>query len=143
MMEMFFSRFRCSRAWVACAAALCLGCGGEPMGQVSGRVMLEGEPVASGLVGFQNDAHGVHILAPINSDGSYEVKMAQGKGLPLGTYRVFVAPPLPELQMGAPDPDQQPEELTQFPPRYLRSDTSGITITVERWQNSLDIDMQP
>ena len=113
------------------------------MGQVAGNVSLQGEPVKSGLVGFQNDAQGIHILAPIESDGSYEVKMAQGEGLPLGTYRVFIAPPLPELQLGAPDPHQPDDELIQFPQKYLRSDTSGITLTVEHGRNRLDIDMQP
>ena len=113
------------------------------MGQVSGHVSLQGRPVESGLVGFQYDAKGVHMLAPIQSDGSYEVRMAQGRGLPLGTYRIFVAPPLPDLQLGAPDPNQSTPELIQFPPQYLRSETSGITLTVDRGQNRLDIDMQP
>jgi hypothetical protein len=142
MMGMSLAAFKCPAFLLLCLAAAG-GCGGEVRGTVSGRVTFQGKLVTAGLVGFQNSELGVHMTAPLGADGTYEVITAQGKGLPLGTYRVFVAPPLPDLPLGAPDPAMKPPDLSQVPVRYMRAETSGIVVEVSRGANRLDIDMQP
>jgi hypothetical protein len=90
---------------------------------------------------FSNREKGVHITAELGSDGSYELQMARGFGLPLGTYQVAVNPPLREPQMpGMPNIANQPRIVV--PPKYLRPETSGLTLTVVDGDNPYNIDMK-
>ena len=83
--------------WLSAAAVLVAGCGpAEVLGRVSGKVTFQGEPVERGMILFQNEEKGVFMTADLETDGSYEVDMARGKGLPLGIYRVSLSPPLPD-----------------------------------------------
>lgn len=130
---------------LALAAACCAatGCGrGEPQGKVHGKVTLAGEPVPAGLVIFSNAERGVHMTAPLQSDGSYELQTAQGFGLPLGDYRVAVNPPLMEPAMpGAPPPPAV--TAVPIPAKYRRVETSGLSLSVGPGDNPFDIVLSP
>ena len=58
---------------------------GEELGHVTGKVTFQGQPVTSGMVIFANKEKGVYMTAPLDAQGAFEVIMAQGAGLPLGT----------------------------------------------------------
>lgn len=121
--------------------ALCMGCErSETLGKVQGQVTLDGQPVAHGIVIFSNPAKGVHITAPLQSDGRYEIQMAQGFGLPLGEYQVAVNPPVASPPMpGAPPPPPVPP--SNIPTRYMQPTSSGLTRTINEGENVFDIPM--
>jgi hypothetical protein len=115
----------------------------EVLGPVSGRVTLAGEPVKQGYVIFRSDARGVHIMAEIDDRGEYRVSMAGGFGLPLGDYQVYLSPPVAEVPFGPAKEPPRPSEVAKFPEKYLQPQTSGLTLSVNRGENRLDIDMTP
>lgn len=125
------------------ATSLFAGCRGEVLGQVDGRVTLAGEPVRQGYVIFGNQAKGVHIMAEIGDDGTYQVAMAKGYGLPLGEYHVYLSPPVPDVPFGPAKEPPRPSEVAKFPEKYLQADSSELKLTVESGTNRFDIDMQP
>ena len=136
----------CGWGLLAAATLLLVGCGEtKPYGvvPVSGRVTLAGEPVKQGYVIFRNDDKGVHMMAEIDERGEYRVSMAAGYGLPLGDYRVYLSPPVPEVPFGPAKEPPKPSEVAKFPEKYLQPETSGLMLTVKRGDNRLDINMQP
>src|SRR4051794_7936946 len=70
------------------------GCGakGPTIGALRGQVRLEGKPLASGMVVFENAEAGVSLWAPLDADGRYVAHSHDVPGLPVGTYRVAVRP---------------------------------------------------
>ena len=143
--------FRTSKCTVLLVAALVLswfglaGCGGpsETLGKVAGKVTFQGEPVTEGVVIFSNQEKGVYMTAALGPDGSYTVEMAQGSGLPLGTYRVSIAPPPPNDRVGPVPKPIKPGAHSNIPQKYRKPDTSGLTLTVEQGENTFDVDMVP
>jgi hypothetical protein len=113
----------------------------ERMGKVRGHVTLDGRPVSQGLVLFSNRTKGVHILATLDNTGDYELQMAQGFGLPLGTYQVAVNPPVPTPPMPGAPPPPPIDSTIVIPAQYLQPETSGLTTTVEPGENTFDIAM--
>lgn len=114
---------------------------GETLGKLSGRVTLDGAPLSQGLVIFSNQGLGVHVVAPIDHNGHFEVQMAKGFGLPLGDYQVAVNPPALEPPLpGAPPPMQVP--TVKIPQKYLQPDSSGLATTISAGENTFDIAMQ-
>lgn len=101
-----------SRMAVVVAAALSLtGCGpANPLAReaVSGSVTFNGEPLATGAIGFDPvDAGGVNSGATIDG-GRYAIE--EHRGLPPGKYRVRInssksdAAAIAKLPPGAPEP---------------------------------------
>lgn len=68
------------------------GCNyGPPLGQVSGRVTLDGTPLRFGKVMFQNTQGGQPATGDIESDGSFVLStFSPGDGAIVGTHRVRV-----------------------------------------------------
>lgn len=80
-------------AVICCAACLiCLGCGsgGPPLGQVSGTVTLDGEPVTNGLVTFTPEAGGRGSTGKTDASGKYTLSFVEGPGALVGTHKVTV-----------------------------------------------------
>ena len=120
------------------------GCGSrEVRGTISGRVTFQDAPVTAGIVMFSNDQKGVHMSAKLAADGTYRVVTAQGAGLPLGTYRVAVAPPLLDAPTGVFTGPPKYPDAANIPPRYRDPKTSGLTLNVHQGDNPFDIRMQP
>jgi hypothetical protein len=76
------------------SAAPLLGCGGGdglPRQEVSGQVMLNGQPLADGTIQFQPDPNATSPMVPggaLISGGSYRIRRAEG--LVPGTYKVMI-----------------------------------------------------
>lgn len=114
-------------AWVAmalCVAALTAGCERPSLlVPVTGRVLLDGKPLPSGVVQFQ-PASGQAASGQIAEDGSFILsRHARGDGVPPGTYRVAVISYDPTATTDA-------VENLQIPVKYTRFGSSGIEFTV-------------
>lgn len=113
----------------------------EKLGRIGGTVTFQGRPVCNGVVLFSCIDKGVNMTAQLQADGTYEIIMAKGAGLPLGDYKVCVSPP-PEFHpigQAAPPPKQYPD----IPLKYRNYGTSGLTVTIADGENTFDIDMRP
>jgi hypothetical protein len=119
------------------------GCGhsGVNLHPVSGKVTLQGKPVAAGFIRFSNPQAGVDIMAPLHSDGSYAVALAQGAGLPEGNYQVAVAPPRNEVPLGPIKTHPKPKIYRDIPEKYRSPSTSGLTLTVKSDNGPFNVDM--
>jgi hypothetical protein len=114
-----------------------VGCGGEPVGVVQGKVTYRDAPVATGSVIFQNAAGTVAMSANLNPDGTYQVKSADRNGLPPGQYKVAINPG--SIGSGevvlATNPGQAPAGPPPVPSKYHSTETSGLSITVAAGDN--------
>jgi hypothetical protein len=127
---------------VAFVGVMLFGCGSyEARGRVVGKVTFQGKVVSEGQVIFSNQNKGIHITTELKPEGSYEVRMAKGVGLPIGTYSVCVCPP-PLVPKGVFDP-MTVEPYSNIPEKYRDASTSGLTLTVKEGENPFDIAMQP
>jgi hypothetical protein len=108
---------------LACAVLPVLGCGGVRLAPVSGRVTLNGQPLANAKVIFQPVAkEGVNAgpasQGETNAQGEYTLKTIIGDkdGAVVGQHLVSVS----ALQGPAPDPtkDNNPPRKELVPERY-------------------------
>jgi hypothetical protein len=129
--------------WIilAFSAVGCKPSGMQPC-PVTGKVTFQRKPVTDGMIRFSNPTGGVDITALIKPDGAYEILMAQGKGLPPGTYQVAVAPPPVKIPLGPMTEKPKPHACPNIPEKYRDPATSGLTFFVEEGKNVLDIDMK-
>lgn len=123
----------------ACAA----GCrpAGEPLWPVAGRVTLNREPVEGVSLRFTAARGEPDMIAPVRPDGTYEVVMARGAGLPRGDYAVTVIP-TPISSIGPAPKPAAPRKQSAIPAKYARAATSGLTLTVEPRSNRFDVDLR-
>jgi hypothetical protein len=136
---------RAGKALVLISVAVsAFGCNrAEPLGRIRGRVTFLGAPVTEGLVVFNNAQKGIFMTAALNKDGTYVVTSAAGRGLPLGQYRVTVAPPIEEAVLG---PNFEPPPVKPYPnipDRFRDVKTSDLSLEVKEGENVLNIDMKP
>jgi hypothetical protein len=114
---------------------------GPQQGEVFGTVTAGGKPLVAGMVVFSDASRGIHISAPIQPDGRFVLHTAWGAGLPLGGYRVSVSGPMGQPAMpGA--PPSPPLPRVAIPAKYLRPETSGLSLTVAEGDNPFDIAME-
>ena len=86
-----FFTIRCGRCAVSVSAILCLvifsGCGGDPnLGDVSGKITLNGEPLEGAYVTFtptKSDGIGTSTYAKTAGDGTYRMMASDNK---VGAY---------------------------------------------------------
>lgn len=123
------------------------GCGAkEELGPVSGRVSSHGEPVTNAIIKFHEFSRGIHIQAELDEQGRYEVGMAAGMGLPLGTYQVAVVPkielPPISVQLSAAEIDKRLNpQRKDLPKKYWDEKTSELVVEVKSGQNDYDIEL--
>lgn len=123
------------------------GCGpaGKKVWPVAGKVTFQGKPVSAGTIRFKNST-GVDMTAGLRLDGSYEIVMAEGRGLPAGEYQVAIIPlsaaPGAEIPMGPGAPPPKPV-CNDIPLKYRQPTTSGLTLTIPSDAQRFDFDMQP
>lgn len=137
--------------WLPLLVATCLfsGCGSsEPMGKVTGTLLLEGQPLPAG--------HGVVFMEPTSGDVSYSMTDAQGRfslkdELPVGHYEVSVRPIDPEVAMEEvsaealidnPELAKKGEFVFDFPRHYGEPSTSGLKYEVKEGENDFTIDLK-
>lgn len=115
----------------------------EVLGPVSGKVTFQGAPVSKGMIVFSNLEKGVTIQAKLDEDGSYEVEMAKGAGLPLGTYQVCIVPPIPEVTTSWPMAPPKLPSYANIPERYRDARTSELVVEVTGNGVVFDVAMKP
>lgn len=111
------------RVLIPAFALLGSGCGSKAPevgpATVKGRVLLNGQPVAGGLVVFTPNAErgssGKSVFAETGPDGSYALQLDRASAIPPGWYRISLAPP-PTLAPKA----------GAFPAKLARPDLSGL-----------------
>lgn len=122
----------------------------EPVADfISGQVTVDGQPLTTGSVLLEKTDHSVATLVPINTDGSFTAKTLDGSGLPIGEYRIAIAP----LRIGEADQSQlsafnkSPDTAavkSAIPERYQKIGTSGLNLVVVEGKNPpLTLDLKP
>ena len=155
-----------SRFGLLVVLALAAGCGGQ--GKVTGRVLYDGQPLPGGRVTFRPaDDRQNTVTALIDENGNYEAQLPVGqvriavdnRELERPADRVPQAPALPpglkvpavpNAPPGAPAapppregaPPARPGRYVEIPERFYDVDSSGLTYTVTRGEQSHDIDLK-
>jgi hypothetical protein len=130
-------------AVVALGFLAAAGCQGT--GDVSGKVTFQGKPVVFGTVLFEG-SNGALRQANIEKDGSYVVT-----GVATGEAKAAVSSRNPKssdfiaIQRGdGPKPPPRPDYPGWFPipGKYDAPHTSGLTYSIKRGENKIDIELQ-
>lgn len=151
---------------VILVAQLVAGCGGGSSGdgftgargQVSGTITLDGQPLEEGCqVLFMAQTGGYTATGVVGGDGRYTLVYTGGEGLPVGDYKVQVAPPVAgdsslsnqpvdpgkmAAQMKLTRGGQKAEDTGPVPAKYKSTDTSGLRFKVEADQNTADFKLE-
>jgi len=117
---------------LALAALRCQG-----RGDVSGKITFQGKPVVFGTILFVG-SDGILRQSNIEKDGSYAVR-----GVRTGEARVAVHSPNPRritVLEGPAYPDVP--GWVALPKKFESIDTSGLTYTVHRGSNMIDIELK-
>lgn len=121
----------------ACLVGVLTGCSGKGLPDsvsVSGRVMLDGEPLEQGMVRFAPVAAGGHLaIGELGKGGWFTMNTTKSSpGVLKGAYKVSVLSDKPyEIEF---DPLNPPADLpppeSYIPRRYNKIDTSGLAVEV-------------
>lgn len=107
--------------WAAMLCMCMIGCGNDSGGvSVSGKVTLDGTPLAKGVISFVPESTGSPATGEIES-GNYRIKASQGPTA--GSYRVEIRAPRNTGQTAVKpvDPDYAGEVIVEsVAPRYNR-----------------------
>jgi hypothetical protein len=120
-------------AFVAVLVALGCGSGGTKLNLVpaSGKITLDGAPMATGIVTFlPEDSNQKFSPTGIIENGTYKLTTDGKDGAPVGKYKVGVSPH--SMGMGAdakmPEPGKQPK--VSLNNKFMNPTTSGIVIEI-------------
>jgi len=101
----------------------------DKKGDVSGKVTLDGKPLAAGQVTFHHkDFKFAQVFPAAVKDGAYSVA-----GLPPDTYVIVVGPPQ------APPPGAPKIDI---PAKYLDRKSSGLTVDVKAGANTFNLELK-
>jgi hypothetical protein len=124
---------------LVCAAGGC----GPRVGQVEGKVTLEGRPVPSADVAFHYPDR-TQVASTTAADGTYVIT-----GAPVGTVKVTVTTHarVPDGLMKIPGtvtrlPDDPANRAVDIPPRYGKLEETDLTFTVTRGSQKYPIDLK-
>jgi hypothetical protein len=136
-----------------CLLAAAAGCGTgppkpPPSAKVSGTVLYRGQPLPGGRISFVTVAGGFATTATIREDGKYEISA------PTGDVQISVDNSMLMPRRGSPMQPPQSEGMKQhsggaedpvkgqyvnLPSKYFRPDTSGLTYTVKKGDQTHDV----
>jgi hypothetical protein len=139
------------------AVAACLitvGCGGTsygPTGKITGRLTLAGKPLAQGTaVSFMQMEKGFLAFGLTDADGKFEVTSWNGGNMPVGKYKVMIAPATggttsteemtPEELFERPDLMDAPTSK-DVPKKYRDTATSDLEFDIKEGANEIPIDL--
>ncbi len=121
-------------------------CSGPDIGQVSGKVTVNGKPLGNAHINFSSPDQKVSVNANLNEDGTYVIKTYEHDGLPPGDYQVAVKSGTfgyEETPLVGQAPPASARPTVHIPPKYAYPKTSGLTATVQRGKNkSFDFDLK-
>lgn len=122
---------------------------GDGLYSVSGQVLRAGKPIEMPdcQIVFVNREKGVFVPAKLGPDGKFEVKTAQGVGLPADTYEAYISFPPDYLPPTAgPMTPLPPQELEKrlavfIPKKYRNPKSSGLTLSLAKDVDDFNVDM--
>jgi hypothetical protein len=128
----------CSLALVSCGSD-----GRLPVYPVTGSVFYDGKPAAGAVVTFHKAGTDDKSILPngkVQKDGTFELTTYEmDDGVPEGEYNVVIywekKPPKREPSSGGDDDDPATQLL---PARYLRPQTSGISVKITKATTELE-----
>jgi hypothetical protein len=129
-----------SAAILLSLSLLSTGCGGRPVGLVSGKVTLDGQPLANATVNFQPSGDtlnpGVGSYGRTDAKGEYSLNLIDGTGpgAMIGTHRVMIRA-IGEVK-AAPNKDPEKASPDRVPPQYNLKTT--LTFEVKAGNNVAD-----
>jgi hypothetical protein len=135
---MEFPRMRsfCVTLRTAGPALLCfaaLGCGGDKLNRVSGKVNFNGQPVPSGMIYFMPDSSKGHTgptgFANIKN-GEYDTSSDGGRGVPSGPVIVSIE---------GFDTNAPPDKPKTKEEKEAASEESTIKVLFPRWETNWDV----
>jgi hypothetical protein len=109
---------------------------------VSGKVTLDGQPLGGVMITYHPDAAkgnkaDLGVNAQSGDDGSYTLQTftranTPVSGAPVGAYVVTVAPGMPAMSTGTPDPKNPPPvpKMAAVPQKYLDQKSSPLHVEV-------------
>lgn len=122
------------------------GCGSRlPLGEVTGRVTFNGEPVTKGTVIFQA-SYGPQAVGGLDEQGNYRLNMPTvGEGAIVGENVVSIMPPTDIAIIGMPEYPGAPPKVRfdNIPEKFRRPQTSGLTREVKPGSNVFDFELSP
>lgn len=134
-------------------ATFLAGCGGTnygPTGRITGKLTLVGKPLAAGTaVSFMQMEKGFLAFGLTDAEGKFEVKSWNNGDMPVGKYKVMLAPAAsaaPPQNISAEDAFENPALLepavnVDFPKKYRDTQTSGLEFEVKPGANEFVIDL--
>ena len=146
-----FSNVRLVMVTLLLSLGTLTGCGPDrpPLGDVSGTVTHDGEPLAQGTITFEvpgaRPARGEIVDGKIVNLSTYEA----GDGVPVGAASVAITSTVqtstvtePSASDDAPGgPSGMPEYKSLIPQEYANPQSSGLTATIEEGENALSFDL--
>jgi hypothetical protein len=126
---------------VALVVLVMIGCGGTYDSSVSGTVTLDGAAVPRGTVAYYPKSAGPIAYSPIESDGSYRIRTGREEGLKAGEYQVTVTANEASAQLESKTGGPMPPGKSLTPLWYRSKDSSGLTFTVERGSNEINLEL--
>ena len=134
------------------AAVAFAGCrGGRKLAEVTGKVTYNGKPleIHGCQIAFMSAETKVFLGVTLKDDGTYRVRMAEGYGLPPGTYKVAI-----HLPPGYNPPDSKDTveagklvekniELGKkyIPQKYRSPETSGLVLELSPGGAEFNVEM--
>ena len=112
----------------------CIGCGGssEPVGTVTGKVLLNDEPYSDASVVFMCLETGQTGLGEVQSDGTFTLAAS----LPVGTYKVYLEPAGSDMESEQPTPMAMGGEV---PAKYWNEASTDISIDIKEGENEVTV----
>ncbi|MES2791648.1 MAG: hypothetical protein V4719_18660 [Planctomycetota bacterium] len=108
-----------------------------PEGSATGKVSYQGKPITAGTI-VLDSGKGYLAMAPIKSDGTFELKGADGAVFPGGEYKVGVQPPAAVPVPGATEMPKPPA-IPGVPQKFYNTNSSGVTVKIEEGDQELNI----
>ena len=125
--------------WAILVAAMCLiiisGCGNDlNLGEVSGKVTLDGKPVPNAFITFEPQFKGRPATAKSDENGEYELRFNPSSwGALVGEHHVRIS-----TEDRTPDDKVIPELI----PKAYRSTNGFIPVKVDSGSNVIDLELK-
>jgi len=131
-----------------------VGCGSgtsdvklPPTEEVSGTVMMKGEPLIGAMVTFipSGSTKGIECVGRTDDLGEYSPRQIRGvEGVPAGTYKVVISR---FLKNGEPvsiedDPGTGGIAAESLPPKYSSASATKLRATVKEGGKTIDFDLE-
>ncbi len=114
------------------SVGLVSGCGGDHgLAPVSGRVTLDGTPLADAAVLFQAEGGGVPATGVTDKEGNFAMSTGDLTGAAIGNNSISVVKEISLQPKGKVEESEIVPTKMLTPPKYASPQTSGLTVDVK------------